>query len=115
MTRVVRFHGIGGPEVLKVEDVAVPAPKAGEVQIRVKAMGLNRAEVMFRTNQYVTEPVFPAIIGYEAAGTVDVGDEVLVLPAGTRSRVPGHQARAGENRGRPRRRRPGAPGRREGG
>ncbi len=49
MSSIVRFHETGGPEVLKVEDVAVPAPKAGEVQIRVKAMGLNRAEVMFRT------------------------------------------------------------------
>lgn len=90
MTRIVRFHEIGGPEVLKVEDVAVPAPKAGEVQIRVKAMGLNRAEVMFRTGQYVTEPTFPAILGYEAAGTVEalgpdvdglaVGDAVSVIP-----------------------------------
>jgi NADPH:quinone reductase-like Zn-dependent oxidoreductase len=90
MTRVVRFHGIGGPEVLKVEDVPVPAPKSGEVQIRVRAMGLNRAEVMFRTGQYVTEPTFPAIIGYEAAGTVEalgqdvegfaVGDAVSVVP-----------------------------------
>ncbi len=71
MSRIVRFHETGGPEVLKVEDVAVPAPKAGEVQIRVKAMGLNRAEVMFRTGQYVTRPTFPAILGYEAAGTVE--------------------------------------------
>jgi NADPH:quinone reductase-like Zn-dependent oxidoreductase len=90
MSRIVRFHGTGGPEVLKVEDVAVPAPKAGEVQIRVKAMGLNRAEVMFRTGQYVTQPTFPAILGYEAAGNVEalgpevtgftVGDPVSVVP-----------------------------------
>ena len=71
MSRIVRFHETGGPEVLKVEDVPVPAPKSGEVQIRVKAMGLNRAEVMFRTGQYVTQPIFPAILGYEAAGTVE--------------------------------------------
>ncbi|MCJ2046826.1 zinc-dependent alcohol dehydrogenase family protein [Methylobacterium sp. J-078] len=90
MSRIVRFHEIGGPEVLKVEDVEVPAPKAGEVQIRVKAMGLNRAEVMFRTGQYVTQPTFPAITGYEAAGLVEkigpgvegfsVGDKVSVVP-----------------------------------
>lgn len=90
MSRIVRFHEIGGPEVLKVEDVTVPAPKAGEVQIRVKAMGLNRAEVMFRTGQYVTQPRFPAILGYEAAGIVEavgpevtgfaVGDAVSVVP-----------------------------------
>ncbi|RYY05894.1 MAG: alcohol dehydrogenase, partial [Alphaproteobacteria bacterium] len=90
MTRIVRFHEIGAPDVLKVEDVTVPAPKAGEVQIRVRAMGLNRAEVMFRTGQYVTEPTFPAILGYEAAGTVEalgpeiqgfaIGDAVSVVP-----------------------------------
>lgn len=90
MPRIVRFHEIGGPEVLKVEDVDVPTPKAGEVQIRVKAMGLNRAEVMFRTGQYVTDPELPAIIGYEAAGTVEAlgpgveglaaGDAVSVVP-----------------------------------
>lgn len=93
MPRVVRFHEIGGPEVLKVEDVAVSAPRAGEVQIRVKAMGLNRAEVMFRTGQYVTQPSFPATLGYEAAGTVEavgpdvaslaVGDAVSVVPCFT--------------------------------
>ncbi|GJE46283.1 zinc-dependent alcohol dehydrogenase family protein [Methylobacterium soli] len=90
MSRVVRFHEIGSPEVLKVEDIQVPAPKAGEVQIRVKAMGLNRAEVMFRTGQYVTQPTFPAITGYEAAGTIEtvgpgvegltVSDKVSVVP-----------------------------------
>ena len=90
MAKVVRFHKIGGPEVLKIEDIVVPAPKAGEVRIRVKAMGLNRAEVMFRTGQYVSEPIFPAILGYEAAGLVDavgsavegvsVGDAVSVVP-----------------------------------
>ena len=90
MARVVRFHEIGGPEVLKVEEVEVPAPKAGEVQIRVKAMGLNRAEVMFRTGRYVTQPSFPALNGYEAAGTIEavgegvegfsVGDAVSVVP-----------------------------------
>ena len=46
--RVVRFHEIGGPEVLKIEEVEVPPPGKGEVQIRVHALGLNRAEVMFR-------------------------------------------------------------------
>ncbi|HVT27056.1 MAG TPA: zinc-dependent alcohol dehydrogenase family protein [Lacipirellulaceae bacterium] len=90
MSRVIRLHQIGGPEVLKIENISVPPPKAGEVQIRAKAFGLNRAEVMFRTGQYVTEPQFPAILGYEVAGTVEalgpgvsgfkVGDKVSVVP-----------------------------------
>jgi NADPH:quinone reductase-like Zn-dependent oxidoreductase len=75
---------------LKIEDISVPPPKAGEIQIRAKAFGLNRAEVMFRTGQYVTEPQFPAILGYEVAGTVEalgpgvsgfkVSDKVSVVP-----------------------------------
>ncbi|MCJ2123503.1 zinc-dependent alcohol dehydrogenase family protein [Methylobacterium sp. J-077] len=90
MSRIVRFHEIGGPEVLKIEDVAVRAPKEGEVQIRTKALGLNRAEVMFRTGQYVTDPKFPEINGYEAAGIIEkvgpgveglaIGDKVSVVP-----------------------------------
>lgn len=90
MSRIVRFHEIGAPEVLKIENVDIPAPKAGEVQIRAKALGLNRAEVMFRTGQYVTQPKFPAILGYEVAGIIEaigpgvegfaIGDKVSVVP-----------------------------------
>lgn len=91
MSKVVRFHQIGGPEVLQFDDVEVAAPQAGEVQIRVKALGINRAEVMYRTGQYVIDPVFPAKLGYEASGEViavgagvnafSVGDAVSVIPA----------------------------------
>ena len=90
MARVVRFHEIGGPEVLRIEEVKVPPPGKGEVQIRVHALGLNRAEVMFRTGQYISQPRFPARLGYEASGTVaaigegvqgfEIGDAVSVIP-----------------------------------
>ncbi|AVJ17547.1 alcohol dehydrogenase [Serratia sp. MYb239] len=91
MSKVVTFNRTGGPEVLEVVDVEVPAPAAGEVQIRVHAIGLNRAEIMYRNGQYVTAPEFPARLGYEAAGVVEVvgenvegfakGDVVSVIPA----------------------------------
>src|SRR5262245_16999954 len=91
MARVVRFHETGGPEVLKIEQLDVPPPGKGEVQIRVKALGLNRAESMFRRGEYLEQPDFPARIGYEAAGTVaavgpgvdgfQVGDAVSTIPA----------------------------------
>jgi NADPH:quinone reductase-like Zn-dependent oxidoreductase len=91
MAKVVRFHQIGGPEVLRVEQVEVPPPRKGEVQIRIKALGLNRAESMFRRGQYLEEPRLPARLGYEAAGTVaalgpdvqgfKVGDAVSTIPA----------------------------------
>lgn len=91
MARVVRFHQVGGPDVLKVEEVEVRAPAAGEVRIRVQALGLNRAECMFRAGQYLEAASFPAILGYEAAGRVEalgpgvtglkVGDRVSTIPA----------------------------------
>src|SRR5262245_13882286 len=82
MARVVRFHETGGPEVLKIEQLDDPPPEKGEVQIRVKALGLNRAESMFRRGEYIEQPDFPARIGYEAAGTVAAVD-----PGGDRFKV----------------------------
>jgi NADPH:quinone reductase-like Zn-dependent oxidoreductase len=73
MARIVHFHEIGGPEVLKLEEVEVAAPAADEVQVAVKAIGLNRAESMFRMDVYVETPKFPAKLGYEAAGIVEAG------------------------------------------
>jgi len=91
MARVVRFHQTGGPEVLQVEDVAVPPPAEGEVQISIKALGLNRAESMFRRGQYLENPKLPARLGYEAAGPVaavgpgvqgfKIGDAVSTIPS----------------------------------
>lgn len=91
MSRVVRFYETGAAEVLKIVDEAVPAPASGEVQIAVKAIGLNRAEVMFRSGQYLEAPLLPAKLGYEAAGLVTavgsgvtefkVGDAVSTIPA----------------------------------
>jgi len=69
--KIVRFHQTGGAEVLKIEDLAVPEPGEGEVRLRVKAIGLNRAEVMFREGRYLYEPKLPSKIGYEASGVVE--------------------------------------------
>lgn len=98
MTRVVRFHEYGDADVLRIENVDVPAPAADEVQITVKAIGLNRAEVMFRTGRYLQEAVFPSQLGYEAAGVVKTmgvqvigfaeGDAVSVIPTLDMSRWP---------------------------
>lgn len=90
MPRIVRIHAYGDASVLKLEDIDVPAPAADEVQIDVKAFGLNRAEVMFRNHAYLQEAEFPSRLGYEAAGVVvavgtdvsdlQVGDAVSVIP-----------------------------------
>ena len=91
MSKVVRFHRLGGPEVLQIDELDVRAPGPGEVRIKVKALGLNRAEAMYRSGQYTFTPDMPAALGYEAAGTIEsvgqgvtefaVGDEVNVIPA----------------------------------
>jgi NADPH:quinone reductase-like Zn-dependent oxidoreductase len=90
MPRIVRFHQKGGPEVLKIEEINVPPPGPGEIAVRIKAIGINRAESMFRSGPYVEEPQFPARLGYEGAGLVTEvgpgvedfapGDAVSVVP-----------------------------------
>ena len=77
MAKVVRFYQHGGPEVLRVEERAVALPAADEVQIRVQALGLNRAEALLRAGTYIETAVFPSGLGLEAAGIVAaVGEEV---------------------------------------
>ena len=83
MSRVVRFHQTGGPQVLKIEQREVGAPGTGELRIKVEAIGLNRAEAAFRAGKYLEAPNLPCGIGYEASGIVEaVGDDVTDFKAG---------------------------------
>ena len=98
MVRTIRFHQIGGPEVLRHEDLPVRQPGPGEVRIRVDAIGLNRSEVNFRRGTYPDRPVLPAGLGTEAAGEVlkvgpevprwAPGDAVSVVPAFSQNDYP---------------------------
>src|SRR5882757_6100162 len=56
MSRTIKFAKAGGPEVLEFVEVQVPAPGPNEVRIKVKAIGINRAEAMWRVDDYF-EPV----------------------------------------------------------
>lgn len=77
MATIIRFHELGGPEVLKFEVAPLQAPGKGEVRLRVQAAGLNRAEALFTRGQYLEQPKLPARIGYEVAGVVEaVGEDV---------------------------------------
>jgi NADPH:quinone reductase-like Zn-dependent oxidoreductase len=90
MSRTIKFAKAGGPEVLEFIEMEVPAPGPNEVRIKVKAIGINRAESMWRNDKYVESPIFPAGLGYESAGIVDaVGKDVTGFAAGdTVSTIP---------------------------
>jgi len=91
MSRTIKFSKAGGPEVLEFIDEQVAAPAPHEVRIKVKAIGLNRADVMWRSDAYIEPVKFPAGLGYEVAGIIDavgkdvtglaVGDAVSTIPA----------------------------------
>lgn len=91
MSRTVMMRAIGNADVLQIEDLEITAPKTCEVQVSVHAIGLNRAEIMYRTGNYVIEPTFPSVLGYEAAGVItaigegisefSIGDAVSVIPS----------------------------------
>jgi len=83
MPKSVRFYETGSADVLRLEEVPQREPKSGEVRIQVQAIGLNRADVMFRTGQYLEQPRFPSPMGIEAAGVVDaVGQGVTNVRIG---------------------------------
>ena len=88
MTKAVRVHKVGGPEVLTYESVEVPAPGPGEVRIRQHAVGLNFIDVYFRTGLYKA-PGLPFIAGNEAAG------EVLAVGPGVTNFHPGDRVACG--------------------
>lgn len=94
MTLTVRAGGYGGPDQLLVEDLDVPAPEAGEVRIRVRAAGVNPADVKSYSGAWGTDPAaLPKPLGFEVAGVVTavgpgasgpegeihVGDEVIAF------------------------------------
>ena len=81
MTKAVRFHQPGGPDVLRIENVEVGAPGPGEVRVRHHAVGLNFADTYFRTGYYPAP--MPNGIGVEAAG------EIVAVGAGVDTYKPG--------------------------
>jgi NADPH2:quinone reductase len=83
MTKAIRIHANGGPEVMRWEDVPTPEPGRGEVLIRHEAVGLNYIDVYFRTGLYKT--ALPAGIGMEGSGVVlALGEGVTELAVGDR-------------------------------
>jgi NADPH2:quinone reductase len=98
LPKAVRFHKLGGPEVLQIEEVPVRHPEAGEVAIDVAAVGLNRAESMYYRGNYSQKPEFPSGLGYEVVGTVTavgegadsslIGKRIGTIPLFSMNRYP---------------------------
>lgn len=63
--------GHGGPEKLKIQEALDPTPGEGTLRIRVKASGINFADILARQGLYPDSPKIPCVVGYEVSGTVD--------------------------------------------
>jgi NADPH2:quinone reductase len=81
--KAIRFEVSGGPEVLHLEDMELPAPRAGEVRVRHAAIGVNFIDIYHRSGLYPVK--LPSALGLEAAGAVEaLGDGVTNLKIGDR-------------------------------
>jgi NADPH:quinone reductase len=82
--RAIRVHACGGPEVLRYDELPMPAPQAGEALVEVAAAGVNFIDVQHRAGRYKA-PALPFTLGSEAAGTVTaVGAGVTEVAVGDR-------------------------------
>lgn len=85
MPKIVRFHELGGPENLQIDDIPEREPGPGEVRFNVEAFAINRADLMYLTNTHAMIPQLPSRIGFEAVGVVEsVGEGVTSLKPGDR-------------------------------
>ena len=83
--KAIRVHEFGGPEVMKLEDVADPQPGPGQVVVRLHAVGVNPVEAYIRTGTYAFKPSLPYTPGNDAGGVViAVGRDVHGLEPGNR-------------------------------
>lgn len=83
MVKAIRMHTKGGPEVMKLEEVDLAAPAAGQIQVKHTAIGLNYIDTYHRSGLYKLE--LPSGLGMEGAGTVAaIGDGVKSLKVGDR-------------------------------
>ena len=99
MTKAIRIHEHGGPEVLKWEDVEVGEPGPGEVFVRHTAIGLNFVDTYHRTGQMKHPVTFPMILGVQGVGVVEAtGPDAGSLKTGDRVSYSGLQGSYSEVR-----------------
>jgi NADPH2:quinone reductase len=85
MVAAVRVHKIGGPEVLTLDDIEIPAPGQGQIKIKQHACGVNFIDTYFRIGLYPSPVGLPFVSGNEGAGQItEVGPGVTDLKVGDR-------------------------------
>src|SRR5438445_1403898 len=83
--KAVLVREFGGPEVLKLEEVATPKPAAGQILVRIHAAGVNPYDTYMRAGTYAVKPPLPYRPGSDAAGVIEsVGDGVKKVKPGDR-------------------------------
>jgi NADPH2:quinone reductase len=88
--KAIRVHEFGGPEVLRLEEVADPQPQAGQLLVRVRAAGVNPVDTYIRSGTHAVKPPTPFTPGLDAAGVVEaVGEGVARVSVGERVYVAG--------------------------
>ncbi|NQX36064.1 NADP-dependent oxidoreductase [Herbiconiux sp. VKM Ac-2851] len=81
--KAVRFHQVGGPEVLRAEEIEKPEPRAGQVRLRVAASAFSAADAGMRGGFLPIPVVLPHVPGYDVSGVVDaLGDGVEGVAVG---------------------------------
>lgn len=90
IARVARIHGFGGTDMIRIDEMDVPAPRADEVRLRMKTHGVVRGDILRRYGMYPDQPQPPLIFGFEGVGEIEslgsevsgfaIGDMVGVLP-----------------------------------
>lgn len=84
MIKAIRFHSVGGPEVLRLENVDLPAPATGQVRLRQSVVAVNFRDILLRRGGH-TPPPLPSGLGIESAGVVEaLGPGVTEVKVGDR-------------------------------
>ncbi|HWD81360.1 MAG TPA: zinc-binding dehydrogenase [Kribbella sp.] len=82
--KAIRMHGFGGPEVLRLDEIDVPEPDAGEVLVQVAVASVTYGDIMKRSGAFGDQLPLPAGLGLEVAGTVAaLGPGLTTPPVGT--------------------------------
>src|SRR5579864_8253978 len=73
LNRAVQLEAYGGPEELRIVDLPIPAPRAGEVRVRVLASSVNYTETLIRRHLYPQTAAYkpPFVMGYDVVGEID--------------------------------------------